>query len=85
MATVSSKASDTILSSYRVRLPLGPVSAPRALPIALPRLDNLPGFGTSPIQGETALAARPDAALLDHRHLSHPGRAAGDPAADRSQ
>jgi hypothetical protein len=43
MAGLSSKASDTILSSYRVQLPFGPGSAPGALPIALPRLDNLPG------------------------------------------
>ena len=48
MATLSSKSSDTILSSYRVRLPFGPVSAPGVLPIALPRLDNLPGLRDEP-------------------------------------
>ena len=48
MAGLSSKASDTILSSYRVQLPFGPGSAPGALPIALPRLDNLPGLRDEP-------------------------------------
>ena len=48
MAGLSSKASDTILSSYRVQLPFGPGSAPGVLPIALPRLDNLPGLRDEP-------------------------------------
>ena len=48
MARLSTRASDTILSSYRVQLPLGPGSAPGALPIALPRLDNLPGLRDEP-------------------------------------
>ena len=48
MTALSSKASDTILSSYRVRLPFGPGSAPGALPIALPRLDNLPRLRDEP-------------------------------------
>jgi hypothetical protein len=48
MATLSSKASDTILSSYRVQLPLGPALPPGVLPLALPRLDNLPGLREEP-------------------------------------
>jgi hypothetical protein len=50
MAVLSTKASDTILSSYRVRLPFGPTAEPTALPIALPRLDNLPGVRGVPDQ-----------------------------------
>jgi hypothetical protein len=42
LARLSSRASDTILSSYRVQLPVGPESGPAALPVAPPRLDNLP-------------------------------------------
>jgi Uncharacterized protein conserved in bacteria (DUF2325) len=48
MARLSSRASGTILSSYRVQLPLGPSSAPGGLPIALPRLDTLPGLRDEP-------------------------------------
>ena len=48
MPGLSSKASDTILSSYRLQLPLGPAAAPGMLPIALPRLDNLPGLRDEP-------------------------------------
>jgi hypothetical protein len=48
MRGLSSKASDTILSSYRLQLPLGPAAAPGALPIALPRLDHLPGLRDEP-------------------------------------
>jgi hypothetical protein len=48
MALLSTKASDTILSSYRLQLPLGPASPPGVLPIALPRLDNLPGLRDEP-------------------------------------
>jgi hypothetical protein len=48
MALLSTKASDTILSSYRLQLPLGPASPPGVLSIALPRLDNLPGLRDEP-------------------------------------
>jgi hypothetical protein len=48
MAVLSTQASDTILSSYRVRLPFGPTAEPAALPIALPRLGNLPGLREEP-------------------------------------
>jgi Uncharacterized protein conserved in bacteria (DUF2325) len=48
MARLSIRASDTILSSYRVQLPRGSGSAPGGLPIALPRLDNLPGLRDEP-------------------------------------
>jgi hypothetical protein len=50
MAVLSTKSGDTILSSYRVRLPFGPAAEPAALPIALPRLDNLPGLRDEPDQ-----------------------------------
>jgi hypothetical protein len=48
MAVLSTKASDTILSSYQVRLPFGPAADLAAQPIALPRLDNLPGLRDEP-------------------------------------
>ena len=48
MARLSSGASDTMLSTYSVQLPLGPGSARGALPITLPRLDNLPGLRDEP-------------------------------------
>jgi hypothetical protein len=84
MAVLSSKASDTILSSYRLQLPWGPALPPGVLPIA-PQLDNLPGRRDEPDPRRTRLCELdPTTALLDHRDLSYLGRAAGDPASDRS-